>query len=371
MKKILCLVLSFIMLCSMGVFAETSEELSAEQLLTQYYEQHKDELYPDTTKDVETAFLADLDNDGEPELIFSRGVYFYGLTVYKVKDGQVVEIPERIAFGRGTGINEDRSFLLDEEGYLSIYREGVHIIYNIEDGKFTKQAIYDWAEEGVTPISCLDMAINYGNFEVETGYTTDCNVFDQENAPKISITPEEADAKFEEFKNRVAPYVVWKESELAYDANGSETDIGFTDIWEMQKERQKTRVPVEEALILQIGNPNMSVNGVQSEIDAGAKTAPVVQNDRTLLPVRAVVEAMGGTVDWEEETQTATLSYGENTVTLTIDSTTAYLNNESVSLDTAPVVMNDRTMLPIRFIAESFGFTVTWKGLTEQIVITK
>ena len=114
----------------------------------------------------------------------------------------------------------------------------------------------------------------------------------------------------------------------------------------------------ELALSMQIGNPVMTVNGIESEIDPRRGTAPVIQNDRTLVPVRAIIEAMGGSVEWNDETQTAFLEYNGDTITLTIGSTVALLNGEANTLDSAPVLISDRTMLPIRFIAEGFGFDV-------------
>ncbi len=123
-------------------------------------------------------------------------------------------------------------------------------------------------------------------------------------------------------------------------------------------------------LMLQIGNPVMTVNGVEKPIDEDG-TAPVMINDRTLLPVRAVVEEIGGTVGWVDETQTAILTYGDKEIRLTIDSPTMYLNDEAQTLDVTPVLINDRTMLPIRFIAESFEFDVAWSEETQTVTITK
>lgn len=125
------------------------------------------------------------------------------------------------------------------------------------------------------------------------------------------------------------------------------------------------------SLILQVGNPMMTVNGTQQEIDPGRGTAPVIVDDRTLVPIRAIIEAMGGTVAWEESTQTAALSYENNQIRLTINNTTAYFNEEAYTLDVAPTTINDRTMLPIRFIAERFQFTVDWNGEEQLITITK
>ncbi|MGM9552570.1 MAG: flavodoxin [Clostridia bacterium] len=124
-------------------------------------------------------------------------------------------------------------------------------------------------------------------------------------------------------------------------------------------------------LTMQIGNPVMSVNGVDTEIDPGRGTVPFIQNDRTLVPIRAIIEAMGGSVNWDEETQTAFLHYNGDIITLAIGNRTAYLNETANTLDVAPTVINDRTMLPIRFIAESFKFNVNWNGETQTITITK
>lgn len=122
-------------------------------------------------------------------------------------------------------------------------------------------------------------------------------------------------------------------------------------------------------ITMQIGNPAMTVNGKEQDIDAKG-TTPVIENDRTLLPVRAIIETLGGTVDWNNDTMTATLTYGEDVIALIIDSTTAYLNNAVQTLDVAPVIINDRTMLPIHFIAESFGLNVNWEQETQTVTIS-
>ena len=125
------------------------------------------------------------------------------------------------------------------------------------------------------------------------------------------------------------------------------------------------------SIILQIDNPVMTVNGAEKEIDPGIGTKPVIINDRTLLPVRAVVEEIGGTVEWNGDAQEVTLLYEQNIIRLTINDTTAYLNDESITLDAAPAIINDRTMLPIRFIVESFGYDVAWNGDIQTVTITK
>ena len=80
---------------------------------------------------------------------------------------------------------------------------------------------------------------------------------------------------------------------------------------------------------------------------------------------------MGGSVNWDEETQTAVLELEGDIITLTLGSTTAYFNETASTLDVAPVSINDRTMLPVRYIAESFRFTVDWDDETQTVTITK
>lgn len=128
----------------------------------------------------------------------------------------------------------------------------------------------------------------------------------------------------------------------------------------------------EDMLIqLQIGNTHMTVNGTEKEIDPGRNTTPVVANDRTLLPARAIVEEMGGSVDWDDASETSTFTYDGEEVRLTVGSRTAYVNGAARTLDVAPAVINDRTMLPIRFIGESFHFIVDWQEASQQIIIKK
>lgn len=125
----------------------------------------------------------------------------------------------------------------------------------------------------------------------------------------------------------------------------------------------------ETTIMLQIGNPEMTVNGAAQEIDPGRGTVPMVISDRTLVPIRAIIESVGGTAEWDGVSQTAAINYSGDTIRLVINSTTAYFNDEERTLDAAPQVINDRTMMPIRFISEELGFTVGWDQDTQTVTI--
>jgi len=122
---------------------------------------------------------------------------------------------------------------------------------------------------------------------------------------------------------------------------------------------------------MQINNPIMTVNGDNMEIDSGRNTSPLIVENRTLVPIRAIIEALGGDVSWDEETQTVSLTMDKNVITLVIGSDKAIVNETEKSLDVSPRVINERTMLPIRFIAESFGFSVDWNESEQRITIVQ
>lgn len=122
---------------------------------------------------------------------------------------------------------------------------------------------------------------------------------------------------------------------------------------------------------LQIDNPVMKVNGVQAEIDEGRNTVPVILGNRTLVPIRAIVEAFGGKVFWDGDTRTVTLSLKDDVVKLAIDSNVAYHNDKVTILDAAPKVINDRTMIPLRFVAESFNLGVAWEEDSRIITVVR
>jgi len=122
---------------------------------------------------------------------------------------------------------------------------------------------------------------------------------------------------------------------------------------------------------LTLDNPIMQVNGEDTEIDPGRGTAPVVINGRTLVPIRAIIEAFGGKADWKSATSTVVLTMEDDILELKPGSTTAYLNNSEYHMDVAPTVIKERTMLSIRFVAESFNLGVAWDDDTKTVYIVK
>ncbi len=98
--------------------------------------------------------------------------------------------------------------------------------------------------------------------------------------------------------------------------------------------------------------------------------APVIVNDRTLVPVRAISEANGAEVKWDGDERVVTIISAKVEINLQIDSEKAIVNNKSVELDTPAQIISDRTMVPVRFVAESFGYIVGWDDETRTVSLT-
>jgi len=95
-----------------------------------------------------------------------------------------------------------------------------------------------------------------------------------------------------------------------------------------------------------------------------------IMNGRTMVPLRAIFEALGATVDWNDGTRTATATKGDTVVVLTIGSVSPTVNGSVVTLDQPGVIVNASTLAPLRFVGEAFGGTVDWNEVTRTASIT-
>lgn len=121
--------------------------------------------------------------------------------------------------------------------------------------------------------------------------------------------------------------------------------------------------------------PNTSKNNSEIKVKVDGKninfdTQPVIKNDTTLVGFRAILEALGAEVTWDSNTKTVTATKDDTEIVLTIGKTTAYVNGEAVSLLTAPEIINDSTLVPVRFISERVGMQVDWNGTEKLITVT-
>ncbi|MBQ3426398.1 MAG: hypothetical protein IJH37_04550 [Clostridia bacterium] len=98
---------------------------------------------------------------------------------------------------------------------------------------------------------------------------------------------------------------------------------------------------------------------------------PVIEDDRTMVPIRKIFEAMGAELVWNDETKTAVATREETTVSVTLNDNKMHVNDRTVELDVPAQILNGRTLVPLRAISEAFDCTVDWAGETRLVSITQ
>lgn len=129
-----------------------------------------------------------------------------------------------------------------------------------------------------------------------------------------------------------------------------------------------TILPTSNAIadtVFTIGSSTYLRDGNPNTIDV----APQISNGRTLVPVRYLAESCGADVSWNEVKKTVTLTQGQTTIQLTIGSNKELVNGKVVIMDTVPVIINDRTMLPARWVAENMGQQISWDEQNQKVTI--
>jgi hypothetical protein len=116
---------------------------------------------------------------------------------------------------------------------------------------------------------------------------------------------------------------------------------------------------------LQIGQEELQINGSNLQVEK-----PYIYEDSTLVPLRVITTAFGSSIKWDDKTKTIEIKYGDQTIILSIDSMEGLLNGDTVQLPVAPQLTNGTTMVPLRFISETFGAKVEFEAETQKIKIT-
>ena len=97
---------------------------------------------------------------------------------------------------------------------------------------------------------------------------------------------------------------------------------------------------------------------------------PTSQNGRTLVPLRAIFEALGAEIEWDGETQTIKATKGDLSISLQIGSNNMTVNGENKELEVPAQSIDGRTLVPVRAISEAFGCDVQWDGDSSAVEIT-
>ena len=131
-------------------------------------------------------------------------------------------------------------------------------------------------------------------------------------------------------------------------------------------------VNADTTVVMTIGSSDIVVN---NEVVTGDAAPFVDSNWRTMVPVRALSQSFGGSAEWDGDARTVTVENGDTTIVFTADSDKYTVNGEEKTMDTALTIVEGRTYVPVKFVAEELGYTVTAlkdaQGLTASVVIQK
>jgi len=123
-----------------------------------------------------------------------------------------------------------------------------------------------------------------------------------------------------------------------------------------------------------IGSTSYTVVQNNVAVEKTMDVAPYIKNGRTYLPVRYVADALGVSDDniiWDPVNATVTIFKGDRIAQMTIGSTTLLVNGVQINMDAAPEITNGRTMLPVRWLAQALGATISWDAETQQVTVTQ
>lgn len=114
-----------------------------------------------------------------------------------------------------------------------------------------------------------------------------------------------------------------------------------------------------------VGQKQYFTNGQVNNVDV----APFIENSRTYVPVRYLAEALGASVNWEGATRTVTLTKEKVEVKLVVGNNVITVNGKGRPMDVAPLIRNGRTFLPARYVAEAFGYQVSWDPRARSVLL--
>ena len=146
----------------------------------------------------------------------------------------------------------------------------------------------------------------------------------------------------------------------------SEEDLYDTEVMNVLTAEDKEYV--HSRIDQYINRIHVTLDGNEVEfVDA----LPVMIGNRTMIPMRTLSELMGATVDWNNDERKITIVRAGTTVRMYIDDTTAYVDDEAIEMDVAPVIMDSRTLIPARYLSEFLGQKVEWISDRREVAVAE
>jgi hypothetical protein len=285
--------------------------------------------------------------------LYAIGPSSYSITVDVVDSGVVSKNPDKSFYNSGESVTLTAT---PSTGYHFVSWKG-----DITQGQDTGNPLTIAIDSNKTLTA---------TFEINTYTTISSSGTGGSISPSGTITVNHGDSK----TFTITPDSGYEISNLKVDgvSKGSVSSYTFSNtISDHRIEASFEKEIAQTVAILQIGNTTFTVNGSTRTLDS----PPIIKNSRTLLPIRAVVEALGGTVGWNATERKVTVTLGHKTIELWIGESIANVNRVNIPIDSTnskvvPEIISSRTMLPLRFVTENLGCDVQWDGTTKTITVT-
>ena len=238
----------------------------------------------------------------------------------------------------------------------------IGLLYTIEFGNHMTQAILNLREDSrpkglmrLVPQVGLEQDLG-GEFSIDTHrfYKTSSN-----------LTPSTEKAAISAFESGLAFIDTYLK---IFDTGVTLSDFGIAYGDNSQDRSTSTPIPTFTPTPTSTLPNNISV--ILNNSPIVFDVPPQIINERTMVPLRAIFEALGASVDWNQETKTVTSAKGDTTIQLTIDSDTMYVNGSPRMLDSPACIVDGRTLVPVRAISEAYNTNVDWNGDTRTVTIT-
>lgn len=260
---------------------------------------------------------------------------------------------------------KDRTYTVTDNSNGANILNGLSYL-SLTPGKYNLSVITDKGENINKEIDVADLSA-YTKFNIDTknkiikrGMTLSLDSKGEYKGRKIKISPRVINYSFEDMTASVDPNT--------FNINIQDYGRNPKIIAKLGDKTSTLSLYDENTKLIKmkINDVNYSINGDGKKMDA----KPFIKNDRTLVPLRFIVEAIGGEVNWDNDNRIVTVNSKGKTIELPIDSKTIKIDGNDVNIDQAAIIKGDRTFVPIRFIAENLDMVVNYINDTREIEIS-
>lgn len=210
------------------------------------------------------------------------------------------------------------------------------------------------------PSSYNNLKLSTKNNIVKKGSEIKVEAIGEYKGRKINISPRVLNYSFEDLNAEVNPNNFnikindyGKNPKILVKIGGKTASLSLYD--------ENTRL-----IKMKINDVNYTVNGQAKKMDA----KPFISNSRTLVPLRFIIEAIGGDVAWDGDSRVVTVNSKGKNIILPIDSKKITVDGKEIAIDQAAIIKGDRTYVPIRFVAENLGMNVNYINESREIEIS-